>query len=352
MYYNIIGIPKELKNNEARVIFNPLSVNNLVLMGFKVIVQKNSGILSNYTDNDYIMNGAIVYETIEEIYENANIIFKVKEPQEYEYNLIKDYHTIIGFFHFAGNINLRLNMIKSQACCVALESIKDNSGNYPILKEMSILAGKNSLNVSYNFFNEKIYNKKLVIIGLGNVGNAALTEALLKNYNNIHLIDINYSKLHNLKIINKFLNIYEYNPENLNKIMKNADIVIGSIYNNVKKTDKIINDEHLNLMNDNSIFIDVCIDQGGMTTRSITKSLDDPYNIYNNKYIYCVPNIPSLSSKEATDILSNIVYIYFNESLKKVITNNINYKDIIINDNIVGCGINIINGKILNNNIL
>lgn len=352
MYYNIIGIPKELKNNESRVIFNPLSVNNLVSMGFKVIIQKNAGILSNYTDNEYITNGAMIYETIEEIYENANIIFKVKEPQEYEYNLIKDYHTIVGFFHFAGNTDLRLNMIKSQACCVALESIKDNSDNYPILREMSILAGKNSLNISYNFFNNNIFNKKLVIIGLGNVGNAALTEGLLKNYNNIHLIDINYSKLYNLKLINKFLNIYEYNPENLNKIMKNADIVIGSIYNNVKKTDKIINDEHLNLMNNNSIFIDVCIDQGGMTTRSIKKFLDEPYNIYNNKYIYCVPNIPSLNGKEATDILSNIVYSYFNESLKNVIMNNKNYKDIIINDNIVSSAINIINGNILNNNIL
>ena len=351
MSFNIIGIPKELKNKETRVIFNPFEVKQLIDMGFRVNIQINAGILSNYSNEEYEKIGAIIYKTIEEIYEYSNIIFKVKEPQEYEYKLIKEHHTIISFFHFAGNEILKNNMLNSKTCCVALESIKVNN-EYPILKEMSILAGKNALNISYDFHNKNIYNKKLVIIGLGNVGNAALYESISLNFNNIHVIDINHNKLQNIKIINNSIKIYEYNEQNLIDIMKNADIVIGSIYVDVKKTNKIITNELLDLMHDNSIFIDVSIDQGGMTTQSKPKTIEYPYNIYNkNKYIYCVQNIPSLSGNIATNKLSTIVYRCFSDILNKVITDNKSFKDIIINDINLKNAVNINNGVILNTNI-
>ena len=351
MSFNIIGIPKELKNKETRVIFNPFEVKQLIDIGFKVNIQKNAGILSNYSNEEYEKTGALIYETIEEIYENSNIIFKVKEPQEYEYKLIKEHHSIIGFFHFAGNEILKNNMLKSKTCCVALESVKVNN-EYPILKEMSILAGKNALNISYDFHNTNIYNKKIVIIGLGNVGNAALCESLSLNFNNIHLIDTNYNKLQNISVINNSIKIYEYNENNLIDIMKNADIVIGSIYVDVKKTNKIITNELLDLMHDNSIFVDVSIDQGGMTTQSIPKTIEYPYNIYNkNKYIYCVPNIPSLSGNIATNKLSTIVYRCFSDILNKVISDNKSFKDIIIDDINLKNAVNINNGSILNTNI-
>ena len=350
MSYNIIGIPKELKENEKRIIFNPNEVEKIIKLGFDIIIETNAGILSNYSDSDYQKKGAKIYDTIEDIYKKANIIFKVKEPQEYEYSLIKEHHTIIGFFHFAGNEKLKTNMLKSNACCVALESVTINN-EYPILKEMSIFAGENALNISYDFHNKKIFNKKLVIIGLGNVGNAALCEAVTLNYNNIHLIDLNYNKLNNLKKINNSLNIYEYNEKNLNAIMKNADIVIGSIYTDVKKTNKIITNELLDLMHNYSIFIDVSIDQGGMTTQSITKTIESPYNIYNNKYIYCVPNIPSLSGNMATNALSDIVFRCFSEILNNVIINKQYMKNIIITDNNLKKSININNGIVFNTNI-
>lgn len=346
MSYYIIGIPKELKENEKRIVFKPLEIQKLIKIGFSIIIQKDAGALSNYSDYDYINVGAKILDTIEDIYKNANIIFKVKEPQEYEYSLIRENHTIIAFFHFAGNEKLKNYMIKSNACCVAYESVKFNN-EYPILKEMSILAGKNALNISYNFYNKVTFNKKLVIIGLGNVGTSALNEAVSLNYNNIHLIDLNYNKLTNLKLINNSLHIYEYNENNLNKIMKNADIVIGSIYTDVKKTNKIITNKLLDLMHNSSIFIDVSIDQGGMTTQSIPGTIENPYNIYNNIYIYCVPNIPSLSGNTATNILSDIVFRCFSEILNNVIINNKDMKNLIINDNNLKDSININNGIVL-----
>jgi alanine dehydrogenase len=351
MSFNIIGIAKELKNNETRVIFNPFEVKRFINMGFKVNIQKNAGILSNYSDEEYQKTGAIIYETIEEIYQYSDIIFKVKEPQEYEYKLIKECHTIIGFFHFAGNEILKNAMLKSKACCVALESVKVNN-EYPILKEMSILAGKNALNISYDFHNTNIFNKKLVIIGLGNVGHSALYESISLNFNNIHVIDTNYTKLQNIKKINNSIKIYEYNETNLINIMKNADIVIGSIYVDVKKTNKIITDKLLDLMNINSIFVDVSIDQGGMTTQSIPKTIEYPYNIYNNnKYIYCIQNIPSLSGNIATNILSSIVYRCFSDILNKVITDNKSLNELIMENVNLKIAVNINNGDILNDNI-
>lgn len=350
MSFNIIGIPKEFKNNEKRIIFNPFEVKKLIDLGFKINIQKNAGLLSNYSNEEYKKIGAVLYDTIEEIYQQSHIIFKVKEPLENEYSLIKEHHVIIGFFHFGGNEILKNVMLKSRACCVALESVKVNN-EYPILKEMSILAGKNALNISYDFHKTNIFNKKLVIIGVGNVGHSALYEAFSLNFNNIHIIDVNYNKLQNIKMINNSLEIYEYNEKNLNNIMKNADIVIGSIYVDTKKTDKIITNELLNLMNDNSIFVDVSIDQGGMTSQSIPKTIENPYNIYNNKYIYCVPNIPSLSGNIATNILSTIVYRCFSDVLKKVIISNKPLKEIIIDDINLKNAININNGIILNNNI-
>jgi len=236
-------------------------------------------------------------------------------------------------------------MIKSKACCIGFESVKYNN-EYPILKQMSVLAGKNALNISYNYMQKNIFNKKLVIIGLGNAGQSALYEAISLNFNNIHLMDINWNKLNNLKLINENLNIYEYNEENLKQIMKNADIVVGSIYTNLKKTDKIITNELLDLMHDNSIFVDISIDQGGMTSQSITKTIDDPYNIYNNKLIYCVPNLPTLNGKEASELLSDIVFRCFSNILSIIIEKKDFMKNVIINDEKINNSILIDNGII------
>jgi alanine dehydrogenase len=343
--YNIIGIPKELKNNETRVIFTPKDVEKIIKIGFSVIIQKDAGLLSNFSNEDYVMSGALIYNNIEDIYNNANIIFKVKEPQEYEYSLIKEYHSICCFYHLGGNEILKNNMIKSKACCIGFESVKYNS-EYPILKEMSVLAGENALNISYKYMQKNVLNKKLVIIGLGNAGQSALYEAIYFNFNNIHLIDINWNKLNNLKLINENLNIYEYNEENLKKIMKNADIVIGSIYTNLKETDKIITDKLLDLMHNNSIFVDISIDQGGMTSQSITKTIDDPYNIYNNKSIYCVPNLPALTGKKASELLSDIVFRCFSNILSIIIDKKDFMKNVIINDEKINDSILIDNGII------
>ena len=143
----IIGIPKEIKAFEQRVSMVPDDIKILLENNddIKIYVQTNAGHNAGYSDNDYIAKGAFILDNIEEIYDKANIIVKVKEPQKKEYTLITSKHTILSFFHFAGNNELIKAMIDSKAKCYAYETIQDDSGLYPILSPMSIIAGKKSM---------------------------------------------------------------------------------------------------------------------------------------------------------------------------------------------------------------
>jgi len=348
MLYNI-GIPKELKNNEKRVALIPNDILKLKKIYNNIFVETNAGINSNYTDNDYISMGAIICKDIKELYSKANLIIKVKEPQEEEYPLINESHIILAFFHFAGNINLINAMLNSKAICIAYETILDNNNIPVILYPMSKIAGENAIIEAHNFITK--FNKTdniITLIGVGNVGLSSLNKALEYGYNNINLIDKNYEKIKNIKnnYSNYNINIYEMNNDNLNILLKKSNIIIGSIYNSASKTDKIINNDMLNIMPINSIFIDVSIDQGGMTSQSIPTTYDNPIIKYNNTNLFCVPNIPSINGKKSSDILSETILPYLLKILNCV------DKFDIFNDFFLKNAINISNGKILNKNII
>lgn len=318
----IIGIPKEIKENEFRVSMTPKEVLKLTSEGFKVYIQTNAGINSYFTDNDYINSGAIICDTIEEIYKYANLIVKVKEPQEYEYNLINSFHTIFTFFHFASNQNLIKAMLESGATCIAYETIINSDGKFPILAEMSKIAGEQGLIEANKFRNvTDLSNEILTIIGVGNVGLASAYKAKELGYKNINLIDKNFDKIKKFK--DEF-NIYEFSNLNLIKLLQISTIVIGSIYNNGEKAKKIICNDMLKLLPQNSILIDIAIDQGGITSQSKVTSINDPIIKYHNTNIYCIPNIPSLIPHQATIRLSDVIYPYVIDIANKKITDEIN----------------------------
>jgi alanine dehydrogenase len=315
----IIGIPKEIKEFERRVSIVPNDIKRLLKECSDIIiyVQENAGEGAGYSDSEYISSGAIILNSIEDIYEKANIIVKVKEPQPKEYTLIKDTHTILSFFHFAGNIKLIDAMYASKAKCYAYETIQDDNGIFPILSPMSIIAGKKSMIEADKFINLKrshgIFKYSIVtIIGVGNVGKAAAEQAALLGYQNINLIDSNYEKIKNIEKENPSIyKSYEMNDKNLKKLLIFSNIVISSIYSNGMKASKIINNELLELMSRTGpIIMDVAIDQGGTTDQSFPTTLEKPIIKYKNTNIYCVPNIPSTEPTEASIKLSNAVYPY------------------------------------------
>ncbi len=327
----IIGIPKEIKENESRVSLTPNEVYNLINKeGFKIYVQKNAGLNANFNDSEYIISGAIICDTIEEIYKYANFIVKVKEPQEYEYSLINNNHTIFTFFHFASNPKLLNAMIKSGATCIAYETIIDKNGYFPILAEMSKIAGRQGLIEAHRFRNSNnLSNEIITIIGAGNVGLASAFKAKELGYTNINLMDKNFDKIKTFKT-NGF-NVYEFSNLKLIELLKISTIVIGSIYNNGEKAKKIICDDMLKLLPKNSILIDIAIDQGGISTQSKITNINNPIIKFHNTNIYCVPNIPSIVPYEATIKLSEIIYPYIinigNEKINDEIYSGINIKN-------------------------
>jgi len=329
-----IGIPKEIKGYENRVSIVPKDL--IELMNYykslnkevKVFIQRNVGKKSGYSDEEYLISDCIrICETIEEVYKNSKLIIKVKEPQPYEYSLIRDDHIIMAFFHFAANKELQDFFNSKKTKCIIYETIKDNNNNYPILAPMSKIAGKQGFKVAHNYINtittNDTTNKTIIsIIGLGNVGYSSFITAIDLGYTNFNIIDINYEKLMNIKSSHPNLNINILNSndssiENKNEIKKTlieSNIIISSIYNTGQHAERVINMEVLDNMKEGSIIIDIAIDQGGTTELSKPTTIENPLISYKNVKIYCVPNIPSTVPEEAS--------IEISKSIKEYIMNN------------------------------
>jgi len=316
-----IGIPKEIKACENRVSLVPDDVKTIIDYGIQVYFQKGAGINSGYKDYEYVEVGAIMVETLEEIYKVAKLIVKVKEPQESEYPLINNTHTVFTFFHFASNQNLRDSMNKSGAKCYPYEiiNIKKDNGDiyYPILSNMSVIAGEQALIeadlfIKYNM-DSFSHDIPITIIGVGNVGISAMKLAISKGYNNINLIDNNYEKIAIIKsdydnIAN--ISIYSMNNDNLLFLMQKSIITIGSIYNTGKEAERLLTNSILDSMPNEAIIMDVAIDQGGITEQSRPTTKEDPIIQYKHLNIYCVPNIPSSAPRKASILLSNSIVNY------------------------------------------
>jgi len=330
----IIGIPKEIKQNEKRVSIIPNDVKLLIDNNIKVYIESNAGIDAGFNNEEYIKNGGIICNDKNELYNISSIIVKVKEPQPEEYKYITEKHIILAFFHFAGVSGLLEAMIKNKTTCIAYETIQLNN-IYPILSKMSKIAGEQSIIQGLKFINNN-NNINITIIGGGNVGRAAAIKCKELNYNNITILEKDINKIEILKKEN--LNVIEINDDELKKYISNSNIIIGCIYNTGKEAVKLITNELLDLMQDNSIFVDIAIDQGGMTEQSRPTTIDDPIINYKNIKLYCVPNIPSVIPNEASIELSKSIIPY--------LINLLNLYTKIIS------GINIFNGNIIHNSLL
>jgi alanine dehydrogenase len=342
-----IGIPKEIKPNEKRVSLIPDDVKELTNLNIQVYIETNAGINSLYTDNDYLNVGAIICNNAKDVFDKSNIIIKVKELIEEEYDYINENHIILTFFHFASNPSLLKAMINKKAICIAYETIKKEDGTYPILAPMSIIAGEQSIINANKFIKDTDYNNDIItIIGVGNVGKASAYKAKKLGYKNIKLIDRDLDKMK--EFINKdCFYLYEMNDNNLIELLKISTIVIGSIYNVGEKAQNLITNDMLNMMKNNAIIMDVAIDQGGITEQSKITTINDPIIKYKNINIYCVSNIPSSVPNRASIELSKAICPYI-----KNIMEDMNIEKTIYKNTELKTGVNIYKGNIWNMNIL
>ena len=319
----IIGIPKEIKNNENRVAMTPAGVQEMTRRGHKVYVQATAGVNSGFTDDAYRAVGAEILPTIEEVYATAEMIVKVKEPIAPEYKLVRAGQLLFTYFHFASSEPLTRAMIDSGAVCCAYETVERADRSLPLLIPMSEVAGRMATQEGCYFLEKPHGGKgvllggvpgvkpaKVFVIGAGVVGTAAARMAAGLGAD-VTICDISLPRLTYLTDVMprnvKTLMSSEYN---IREELRHADLVIGSVLIPGAKAPKIVTRDMLQLMEPGTVLVDVAIDQGGCFETSRPTTHEDPVYYVDGILHYCVANIPGAVPRTSTLALTNATLPY------------------------------------------
>ena len=335
----IIGVPKEIKEEEYRVALLPSTAKKLVEKGHQVLIEKDAGVGSGIKDKEYLKAGAEILNKAEEIFKRAELIVKVKEPQEKEYPLLWEGQIIFTFFHFAAARKLTEAMIKRKIVALAYETVQKDDGSLPLLIPMSEIAGKLASQEGAKYLEKPFGGKgvllggvsgvapgKVLIIGAGTVGENAATVAAGMGADVI-LLDINLERLRHLKgILPANVKLIYSNPATLKKYLKKADLVIGAVLIPGAKAPQLINKEMLKLMEPGTVLVDVAIDQGGCFETSRPTTHQEPTYVVDGIVHYCVANIPGAVARTSTFALCNSTSPYLlllaEKGVKKAIQEN------------------------------
>jgi alanine dehydrogenase len=344
----IIGVPREIKPNEYRVAMIPAQVIKLVNAGNRVLIGNDAGIGSGYSNTEYQDAGAIICCN-KDVYNLSDMIVKVKEPLLEEYNLINPGQIVFTFFHFASSYELTQAMVKSGAICIAYETVTDTNMNLPILAPMSEIAGILAVQNGMKYL-EKPFGGNgvlltntmssdsgiVVIIGGGTAGVAAANlaanigaEVYLLEKNKIRSIQLSNT------MKNRNINIIHSESINITKYLAVADLIIGAVLIPGAASPKIITKDMISKMKPGSVFVDISIDQGGITEVSRPTTHLDPVFKYNNVNFYCVANMPGAVPHTATEALSRITFPY----VEKIAS--MGWENAVKNDNGILNGVNI-----------
>lgn len=319
----IIGVPKEIKNNENRVGMTPAGVAELVKRGHTVYVQATAGVNSGFSDEEYVAVGAKMLPTIEETYAIAEMIVKVKEPIEPEYKLIKKGQVLFTYFHFAADKELTEAMIQQEAICIAYETVEKADRSLPLLIPMSEVAGRMSIQEGARFLEKPQGGKgklmggvpgvlpaRVLILGGGIVGtNAAIIAAGMGA--EVLIADINLPRLRHLsEVLPKNVKTIYSSAHNIMAELPTIDLVIGSVLIPGDKTPHLVTRDMLKLMKPGTVLVDVAIDQGGCFETSHPTTHSDPVFEVDGIVHYAVANIPGAVPFTSTLALTNATLPY------------------------------------------
>lgn len=350
----LIGIPKEIKNNEYRVSITPGGVYELVQDGHKVYVQEGAGIGSGYVNNEYISAGATILKTIKEVYEKADLIVKVKEPIEVEYKLIKKNQLIFTYLHLSSNKKLAEALMSSEATCIAYETIERN-GHFPLLAPMSEVAGRVAVIVGTYYLGVQFGGSgffisgvsgvspgRVLILGAGVVGKSAAKMASGLGANVVimspfinELREIELGSYFSKNVSTKMMSSYSILEE-----VKKADILISAVYVKGARTPILVTRGMVAKMKKGSVLVAVDIDQGSSIETAKSTTHKDPIYIEEGVVHYCVTNMPGVYSKTSTLALTNLTLSY----IKKLAAGGL---EAIRQDKELLTGLNIYNGNII-----
>lgn len=350
----IVGIPKEIKNNENRVALTPAGAKELVTRGHTVYIQQTAGENSGFPDTAYEAAGAKILPAIEDIYKIAEMIVKVKEPIPFEYPLVRKGQLVFTYFHFASDKRLTLAMMESGAVCLAYETVEKPDGSLPLLIPMSEVAGRMSVQEGARFLEKPQGGKgillggvpgvkpaKVLVLGGGVVGhNAALMAAGLGA--DVTIADISLPRLRYLS---------ETMPANVKTLyssthtieleLPTTDLVIGAVLIPGAKAPHLVTRGMLKLMKKGSVLADVAIDQGGCFETSHPTTHAEPVYEVDDIVHYCVANIPGAVPQTSTLALTNATLPYV---LKLA---DYGWEKACSLDHSLELGLNIVDGKIV-----
>ena len=317
----IVGVPKEIKEQEQRVALLPSGTTQLTKHGHSVLVEKNAGLGSGYPDEDYVKAGAEIVEQAKDVFARADMIVKVKEPLKAEFPLLRRGQILFTYLHLAASKSLTEALLKSGVTGVAYETIQVDH-RLPLLEPMSEIAGRMSVVMGANFLAK--YNGgsgvllggvpgvlpgRVVIVGGGTSGVNALRMAKGLGAD-VTILDIDVERLRFLDIAIENLHTLYSNEANLDDLMPDCDLLIGAVLLPGAKAPKLITRAMLAKMKRGSVFVDISIDQGGCAETSRPTTHLDPVYVEEGVTHYCVANMPAAYARTATQALTNVTYRY------------------------------------------
>lgn len=348
----IIGVPKEIKNNENRVAMTPAGVAELKHNGHIVYVQHTAGEGSGFSDDEYIAAGAQILPTIEAVYDIAEMIVKVKEPIEPEYKLIKKDQVVFTYFHFASDRKLTEAMIASRGVCIAYETVRLADHSLPLLVPMSEVAGRMSIQEGARFLEKPQGGKgillggvpgvppaKVLVLGAGVVGRNAATMAVGLGAD-VTIADISLPTLrHVAETMPRVKTLYS-SRHNIESQLPDVDLVVGSVLIPGAKAPKLITRDMLKLMRPGSVIVDVAIDQGGCFETSRPTTHSEPTYVIDGVVHYAVANIPGAVPRTSTLALTNATLPYAIRLANK------GWRQACREDAALAQGVNMVDGKV------
>lgn len=319
----IIGVPKEIKNNENRVALTPAGTTELVKRGHTVYVQSTAGEGSGFSDEEYVSAGASILPTIEATYDIAEMIIKVKEPIEAEYSLIKKDQLLFTYFHFASHEPLTKAMIDNGSVCLAYETVEKPDRSLPLLVPMSEVAGRMATQEGAKYLEKPLQGKgillggvpgvppaKVLVLGGGIVGTQAAKMAAGLGAD-VTIMDISLPRLRYLAdVMPSNVKTMMSNEYNIRDLIKTHDLIIGAVLIPGAKAPHLVTRDMLKDMQKGTVLVDVAVDQGGCIETCKPTTHQDPTFIIDDVVHYCVANMPGAVPYTSTLALTNATLPY------------------------------------------
>jgi len=337
-----IGVPKEIKPQENRIGLTPDSVKTLVSEGHQVLVENNGGFEAGFDNDQYVKAGAKIANTASDIFNDADIIVKVKEPQKVEVDMIRENQILYTYLHLAAAKELTEGLIKSKSISIAYETVTDDNGRLPLLAPMSAVAGRMSVQAGAHCLEKNQKGRgvllggapggepaNVLILGGGVVGeNAAIIATGMRA--KVHIVDKSKARLKQLVQIFGDKIIPEQSDKiDLNKLVAEADLLVGGVLIPGAEAPKLVTKDMLKLMKRGSVIVDVAIDQGGCVETSKPTTHGDPTFIIDDVVHYCVANMPGGVPRTSTLALNKATLPYLvklaNKGYQKALSEDKNF---------------------------